>query len=127
MKLLISIAHCCSFPGCQSVLVVNGNMKNRRNICAATENGFLEYEGLPGSITTGCQLSPLVNSQYCSPRFTNIGEGGTASASPVMSSTHYKLETDIITGKHETRKGTYYQVKLTFTIGGKQCYTLNYF
>ena len=121
-KLLISIAHCCSFPGCQSVLVVDGNMKNRRNICVATEAGFLEYEGLPGSITTGCQLSPLVDSQYCyyhSPRFTSIGEG-TASASPVMSSTN-KLETDIITGKRETRKGTYYQVKLTFTIGGKQC------
>ena len=39
--------HECGFPGCRNVLVIDGNMKNRRDICAASEAGFTEYEGLP--------------------------------------------------------------------------------
>lgn len=30
------------------MLVIDGNMKNRRDVCAASEAGFTEYEGLPG-------------------------------------------------------------------------------
>ena len=29
------------------------------------EAGFVEYEGLPGVIKTGCQLSPAYSSKYC--------------------------------------------------------------
>ena len=47
------------------MLVIDGNMKNRRDICAASEAGFTEYEGLPGLIKTGCQLSPGYQSKYC--------------------------------------------------------------
>ena len=39
--------------------------KNGHNICAATEAGYAEYAHLPGSIKTGCQLSPLASSKYC--------------------------------------------------------------
>ena len=59
-------AHKCSYPGCGDVLVIDGNMKNRRDICAATEAGFATFKGLPGAIKTGCQLSPGYQSKFCS-------------------------------------------------------------
>lgn len=40
-------------------------MKNRRDVCAATEAGYIQYEDLMGAIKTGCQLSPLQNSKFC--------------------------------------------------------------
>ena len=55
------------------MLVIDGNMKNRCDVCAASEAGFTEYEGLPGLIKTGCQLSPGYQSKYCyehAPRIT---------------------------------------------------------
>lgn len=83
------------------MLVIDGNMKNRRDICAATEAGFIEFDGLPEAIKTGCQLSPAYNSKYCydhSPRVarTNAKESGIVR---------------LITAKKETRNGTYYQVR----------------
>ena len=57
--------HACGFPGCKSVIVIDGNMKNRCDVCAANEARFTEYEGLPGIIKTGCQLSPGYQSRYC--------------------------------------------------------------
>ena len=98
----IRVAHVCDYDGCKNVLVIDGNMKNRRDVCAATEAGFIEYEGLPGVIKTGCQLSPGYQSKYCyhhAPRVTRAGNNDT--------------EEDIIkliTGKKTTRNGTYYQV-----------------
>ena len=98
----ICVAHVCDFDGCKNVLVIDGNMKNRHDVCAATEAGFIEYEGLPGVIKTGCQLSPGYQSKYCyhhAPRVTRAGNNDT--------------EEDIIkliTGKKTTRNGTYYQV-----------------
>ena len=47
------------------MLVIDGNTKNRRDIYAATEAGFVKFEGLPGAIKTGCQLSPGYQSRYC--------------------------------------------------------------
>ena len=65
--------HSCKYPGCQNVLVIDGNMKNQRDICVATEAGFVKYEGLPGAIKTGCQLSPMYQSRYCySPSLTIV-------------------------------------------------------
>lgn len=58
-------AHLCSYPGCNKVLVLDGNMKNRRNVCAAKEAGLIEYPNLSGAIKTGCQSSPLQTSKYC--------------------------------------------------------------
>ena len=71
--LVFFIKHQCTYPGCH-VLVFDGNMKNRRDICAATESGYIEYEGFPGAIT-GCQQSPAYQSKYCyhhSPRIARI-------------------------------------------------------
>lgn len=69
--------HRCKVPGCGTVLVLDGNQKNRRDICAATHSGWIEFEGLPGSICSGCQLSPAYRSHYCqqhSPRVC-VSEG----------------------------------------------------
>ena len=48
--------HSCKFPGYGTVLILDGNMKNRRDICFAKSAGYIEFDGLSGSITTGCHL-----------------------------------------------------------------------
>lgn len=100
-----SLGHKCSYPGCKNVLVIDGNMKNRRDVCAATEAGFIEYDGLPGIIKTGCQLSPGYQSRYChnhAPRVSRQAvEGKVQQEESVVK---------LITAKKQTRGGTYYQV-----------------
>ena len=82
-------------------------MKNRRDVCAATEAGFIEYAGLPGTIKTGCQQTPAYQSKFCyehSPRVGKCGEGTDQSVS---------VEDNVvvlITSKKQTRRGIYYQV-----------------
>lgn len=58
-------AHECKFPGCSTVLVLDGNMKNRRHVCNAKDAGYIEYHGLPGKVKTGCMLTPEYKSRYC--------------------------------------------------------------
>lgn len=57
--------HNCSFPGCKNVLVLDGNMKNRRDICLAKDAGWIRYPGLPGQVVTGCMASPAFKSRFC--------------------------------------------------------------
>ena len=108
--------HECSIPGCKNVLVIDGNMKNRRDVCAASEAGFVEYEGLPGMIKTGCQLSPVNYSKYCyehAPRISvrtqdqlpDRGEEGVVR---------------LITAKKTTRNDVFYQVHV-FVYGRVLC------
>jgi len=40
-------------------------MKNRRDVCRATNAGYLEYSGLPGRVKARCQNTPLTKSPYC--------------------------------------------------------------
>ena len=40
-------------------------MKNRRDVCMAKDVGYIFYEGLPGSIHTGCVNSPAFKSRFC--------------------------------------------------------------
>ena len=47
------------------VLIMDGNMKNQRDVCLAREAGYIENEGLPGRIKTGCMHSPEHKSCYC--------------------------------------------------------------
>ena len=62
--ILFFVAHRCSFPGCGSVLVLDGNMKNHRDVCYAKDAGFIQFDGLSGLIKTGCPASPDYKSQY---------------------------------------------------------------
>ena len=38
--------------GCGETIVIDGNMKNHREVFFATEAGFVEYMGLPGRVNT---------------------------------------------------------------------------
>lgn len=95
------------FSGCKTVLVIDGNMKNRRDVCAASEAGFIEFEGLPGAIKTGCPLSPGYQSKYCyehAPRISprTAGEDQTHDCGEGI--------VRLITAKKQTCSETYYQV-----------------
>ena len=57
--------HKCEYPGCKYVLVIDGNMKNRRDICLVKDAGSISYPGLPGQIKTGCTASPAFKSRFC--------------------------------------------------------------
>ena len=57
--------HTCKRPGCKEVLVIDGNMKNRRDVCMAKDAGYIQYLGLPGHIKSGYTLSPNFMSRYC--------------------------------------------------------------
>ena len=61
----INLDHQCEFPGCKTTVVLDGNMKNRRDICFAKDAGSISYPGLPGHIKTGCVASPAYKSRYC--------------------------------------------------------------
>ena len=61
---LHSIAHHCQKPGCQLALV-DGNVKNYRDVCHATNAGYVEYAGLPGRVRTGCPNTPDYKSPFC--------------------------------------------------------------
>ena len=83
-------------------------MKNRRDVCAASEAGFTTYEGLPGVIKTGCQLSPGYHSKYCyehAPRISSrtVGEDQALECGE-------EGIVRLITAKKQTRSETYYQV-----------------
>ena len=52
--------------GCGSVLVIDGNMKNHRAVCAASDAGYLQFDGLPGRVVTGCTNTPEQKSRFCS-------------------------------------------------------------
>ena len=45
--------HRCNKPGCESVLVLDGNMKNARQVCSCNDVGELKFAGMDGSIVVG--------------------------------------------------------------------------
>ena len=95
-------------PGCGTVLVLDGNQKNRRDVCAATHAGALEYEGLPGSLQSGCQLSPAYRSKYCFYHSPRVAISKDESSSACDSEGVVKF----IIGKRVTRSGVTYNVCL---------------
>ena len=110
--------HTCTYPGCTNVLVIDGNCKNRRDVCAATEAGFIEYGSLPGMIMTGCQHTPMQSSPFCcehAPRVSvtmpvsDTDNTETMPGSMTEKAQHKAAEK--ILSKKETRNKTYYQVQ----------------
>lgn len=95
---------------------MDGNCKNRRDVCGATEAGFIECSGLIGAIKTGCQFSPMKTTKYCvhhSPRISpmsNLPDPDTTKedVTTVPSDQHGVLR--MIVSKKTTRTKTYYQV-----------------
>lgn len=106
-------AHHCSYPGCNSTLVLDGNMKNRRDVCAATEAGYVQYDDLPGAIKTGCQLSPLQTSKFCyyhAPRTCKELHCDPEKEVGSLASICEEGIVKCIVAKKITRSNTYYQV-----------------
>ena len=84
--------------------MIDGNMKIHRNVCAAKDAGFTEYDGLPGKVKTGCMNTPQQQGVFCvihSPRGINV-----ASDSPAVC--------QMITAHKTTRAGTLYEVMCKF-------------
>ena len=108
-RCMLLIGHTCSYSGCKNVLVIDGNMKNRRDVCAATEAGYTEYSGLPGIIKTGCQQTPSFQSKFCYEHSPRVGK-----MTPMEDEQELAIPEENIVGliasKKQTRKGVYYQV-----------------
>ena len=101
-------AHRCHKPGCGSVLVVDGNMKNHRAVCAATEAGYIEYAGLPGSVKSGCINTPDQISRFCSlhkPRVLKPKGSHSNDSNKVI---------ELILEKKSTRSQNFYKVRYSF-------------
>ena len=109
--------HRCDIRGCGEVLVLDGNMKNSREVCFATDAGHTEFSGLVGMIRTGCPNTPAYKSRYCvlhsptatTPSNVQFLEDG----NPVTTGHSKEPETRhaaIITRKRVTRQSTFYQV-----------------
>ena len=105
---LIFAGHRCGVRGCGETIVIDGNMKNHRDVCLATEAGFVEYNGLSGRVTTGCANTPDFRSRYCHlHKPTSIGaqEEGKRLDAQVSGK-----QVGIILSKKSTRAQTFYQV-----------------
>ena len=106
------VSHQCKYPGCKTVLVLDGNMKNRHDVCMALDAGYNTYEGLPGAVKTGCMNSPELGARHCSlhkVRACNPFTGEDKDA-PEHSESHDKV-VKMILEKRTTRKANYYKVK----------------
>lgn len=94
--------------GCSTVLVLDGNQKNNRPVCAAEDAGFVEYTGLPGKVKTGCMDTPEQKSCFCSlhkPRQVNVSHTDTTTQ---HESRHGVIE--MILTKKTLRDVTLYEV-----------------
>lgn len=109
--------HRCDVPGCGEVLVLDGNMKNSREVCLATHAGYAEFTGLPGRVQTGCPNTPGHKSRYCSlhapctalPQDIQFFEDGSPiPVGPTTSSEERHVA--IILSKRVTRNSNFYQV-----------------
>lgn len=97
------LAHRCNVEGCGSVLVLDGNMKNCRDVCAAKDAGFLEYTGLPGQVKTGCMDTPRQSSKFCTNHQPHVAQ--CASTADLQTKV-----VEMILSKRETRSSTMYEV-----------------
>ena len=109
--------------------MLDGNMKNSREVCNAIQAGHTEFNGLPGSIQTGCPNTPSYKSQYCTvhapitaiPQQIQLSKDDNPKpANPTTPSE--ERQAAIIIGKRITRNSTFYQVHHTCTL--KQFYLL---
>ena len=105
-------------------------MKNRRDVCYAKDAGYVEFDGLSGSIKTGCQATPAYMSRYCEQHKPfacdfkmDTGEEemdasdldgpvGSTLRSAQRSQEPGEDIVEIILAKKATRKQTYYKVEL---------------
>ena len=104
--------HRCLIKGCGYTIVVDGNMKNHRDVCFAGSAGFVEYKGLPGRVRSGCPNTPEFKSCYCKLHMPTVATPSKKSESDEAetSSTTVEDQVGLIVGKRETRNCTLYEV-----------------
>lgn len=78
-------------------------MKNHRSVCAASEAGFMEYAGLPGTVKTGCTNTPCQKSRFC-----HLHKPRTLSTETVK----HNNVIEMILEKKTTRSQTMYKVQI---------------
>ena len=88
--------------GCGKVLIIDGNMKNHRSVCAANEAGYIQYDGLPGRVKTGCTNTPEQKHRFCSLHRPRVPNSNDQNKSAVIES---------VLEKKTTRSITYYKVR----------------
>ncbi|KXJ21076.1 hypothetical protein AC249_AIPGENE27746 [Exaiptasia diaphana] len=57
--------HSCQHKGCKNVVVIDGNMKNCRQVCSCKGVTQLQFEGMIGAITVGCLNTPAKGLRLC--------------------------------------------------------------
>ena len=111
------LEHQCEEKGCGHILVLDGNMKNYRDVCLAREAGYAEFNGLIGRVKTGCPSTPQLQSRYCSSHtptaFTPQGDSDCPGNEESMQATSLKDDEQLafISAKKVTRQNTFYQVR----------------
>ena len=114
------VEHRCQKHGCGETLVVDGNMKNHRDLCLATNAGYAEYKGLPGRVQTGCPNSLDYKSHFCQLHKPNVAKRQNIQVTDESCTSEVPKEScrdtvRFIIGKHVTRSSTLYQVQLILT------------
>ena len=116
--------HQCEVKGCGHALVIDGNMKNHRDICFATCAGYVEYKGLPGRVQSGCPNTPDYKSHYCSLHKLVVAipqkipaDQDTSAAIPSTSANEDQV--GLIISERVTRSSTLYEVSLRAYISTK--------
>ena len=91
--------------------MLDGNMKNNREVCYAVDAGYAEFIGLTGKIKTGCPNTPAFKSRYCSIHTPYVAQSDDfdTQAQTTSSLTAPKLA-GIITNKRVTRTSVLYEV-----------------
>lgn len=104
--------HRCDQPGCGEALVFDGNMKNHRDVCFATNAGVACFKGLDGQVRIGCQNTPAFKSRYCPLHLPMTAKPLGDNDSSNSSTKNEEEQIALILGKKTTRTSTLYQVRI---------------
>lgn len=107
--------------GCIQAIILDGNMKNHRAVCATSHAGYIVYKDIPGQVRSGCQNSPAFDSSFCTlhkpvlamPQHVQL-QHATSEGGELTLDTHKAEEepVGIITNKRKTRSSTFYEVNI---------------
>ena len=104
-------------------------MKNHRYVCMAKDASFIEFEGLPGRIVSGCNRIPVYKSRYCNDhkeRACCVTLKEPTEGIPPSQAENAVVE--MVLGKKVTRTCTYYKVcGNSFKTCDRYCYMYNYY
>ena len=75
-------------------------MKNHRDVCFATNAGYIEYKGLPGRVTSGCPNTPCLKSRCCKVHTPTVA---TPQSTQSQQQSNTKDQVGLIIGKRVTR------------------------